>query len=300
VTGGDRLGKLAPELEVAHPELVALVAVQVHEVREEPVIGRRLERAEAEVVAAGGEIVLVEHDLLGRVERLAPPAMDRVLLAGLGARVVPPPVHLLGHGEVGLLDPAEHLVVELPLELRRRRHERRGPRILGLEIGAHLRVLTVAEPLPVVRPRIAVMEMDVRMPWRERWPFGGRGPLVSRLRLLVPPGRTPRIGDGGPPRGPGPGPVHHAQVLLCHWIPPILPIAPRRPLRAVPRGTQSTWEDRRGQGNSCNSANHSSAITCEGEWGHIGMRCTGLSCAVEFTVQQRGRRCTRRNARCTH
>ncbi len=107
MTSSTTSGRSAPVVEVAEAERVSLAAVEVDGVREHGVVGGDLEAAEREVVVAGGEHVLVEHDLRGVGSGAAgPAAMDPVLRALDSAGGVLP--RALGDRRrlVGLLDPA--------------------------------------------------------------------------------------------------------------------------------------------------------------------------------------------------
>ena len=77
-------------------------------------------------------------------------AEDRVLLALFGARQVPPVAVAEGHGYVGLLDVAEHLVVEIVAQAGQGRHFGFGVGVFRLEIGDDFGVFLVAQPGVVV------------------------------------------------------------------------------------------------------------------------------------------------------
>jgi hypothetical protein len=63
-------------------------------------IRARPQGTEPEVGTAAGERVLVEDDLLTSLDQVPAPAVDRVLLALLGTRIVPPAVDPLGNAEM--------------------------------------------------------------------------------------------------------------------------------------------------------------------------------------------------------
>ena len=72
------------------------------------------------------------------------------MLALFGADVVPPVAFAVGGGLVGLLDVAEHLVVELVAEGGEVGGDGLGVGIFSLEVGGDFGALLVAEPGVVV------------------------------------------------------------------------------------------------------------------------------------------------------
>ena len=83
-------------------------------------------------------------------------AVDGVLVAFLGAGVVPPVAVAEGDGDVGLLDVAEHLPVEVVAQAGQRGHPGFGVGVFGLQVGGDLGVLLVAQPGVVVAEGHAV------------------------------------------------------------------------------------------------------------------------------------------------
>jgi len=147
--------------------------------QEPPVVADRVD-AEREECVALGHAIEIERDLLGRAGHVAPPAMDRVLLAGLRARVVhvlPAPV---GHGDVVLLDPREHLLVERVLEGLGALHHGVGVRVLGLEVGDHLGIVLGSQPVVLVLDPLAVQLADGRDALRHGGRRAHRVPIVLR------------------------------------------------------------------------------------------------------------------------
>jgi hypothetical protein len=146
------------------------------------VVGADRESAEGEVVVTGGELVLIEeHILTGRRarrrERIGQPrgprrapALDAVLPSLDGAAEVLVRSLADRRGGVGLLDAALDLVEQLLLEGFGARHHLARVRVLGLQVLADLRVVTVAEPEPVVDPLVAVRAQHSRAAGRD----GGR------------------------------------------------------------------------------------------------------------------------------
>ena len=85
-------------------------------------------------------------------------AVDGVLHALFGAGVVPPVAVAVGDGDVGLLDVAEHLVVELVAEAGERGHDGFGVGVFGFKVGGDFGILLVAEPGVVVGEGDAVQD----------------------------------------------------------------------------------------------------------------------------------------------
>ena len=106
---------------------------------------------------AFGKLVAVEDDLLGGDSpdsaawgRAPVAAVDGVLRALFGTRVVPPGAVAVRDGDVGLLHVREHLLVELIAQAGERGHHGLGVGVFGFEIGGDLGILLVAEPGVVV------------------------------------------------------------------------------------------------------------------------------------------------------
>ena len=126
-------------------------------------------------------------------------AVDRVLLALLGARVIEVAAVAVGDRQVGLLDVAEHLLVESLLKGLGRLHHRVGVGVLGLEVGRHLGVGLVPQPEVVVRPGLAVEGLHLLY-------LLGRG----RLGALVGDGRAQGNSAHKYRRNKGFGHLHHS------------------------------------------------------------------------------------------
>ena len=166
----DRVGEVLSGRDVAEAERVPLAAGHVDRVREGRMVRRDLEAAEREVVVAIGEPVLVENDVR-QLRALAPEsaAVDRVLRTLQGPGRVLPPALGDGCGLVGLLHARLDLVEDAVPERQQGREHRVGVGILGFEVGDDLRVVTVAEPVPVVAALVAVRGQDVGIaPGRRR------------------------------------------------------------------------------------------------------------------------------------
>ena len=152
----DQVGQLVAAVQIAQMQPVALGAVLVGGVGEQPAVGADVQGAQVEVGLALGQLDLVqEDDRLSGIERPAVPGpvlgareeLPVILEAALAHR----------HRAVVGLDPRLELGVQM-LDLRpQRRHEALEPGVLGLEIGADLgvrdlRVGGIAQPGIVVGP----------------------------------------------------------------------------------------------------------------------------------------------------
>ena len=134
-------------------------------------VGTDREAAEREVVVSGGELVLVQHvsgavGASGAAPRAA--AVNPVLapLEGAG-EVLVGPWRTGADSSVSCTRP-DDLLVELLAQRFCRRGRRLGVGVLGLEVGAHLGVVALPQPVPVVDPLVAVGAQRVRAPGRDR------------------------------------------------------------------------------------------------------------------------------------
>jgi hypothetical protein len=174
----DGVGQHLAGGQVLDLQLVLAIAVVVGREEEELAVVADLKVADGHELLPLGELVDVEQDLLGRIHVPLAPRVDRVLLPLDRPRVIEVAVVLaIGNVDVGLLDAAEHLVVELFLQLLRRREHGVRVRVLGLEIGDGLGTLLVAQPAVVVGALVAVKS--------------------DRLRDLLRDGRLRCVGGGG-------------------------------------------------------------------------------------------------------
>jgi hypothetical protein len=162
------LGEELPRGEVLDVQAVFPEADVVRRIGEEaPVVGDLLVRDRHELLAPG-ELVDVEDDLLGVSFRLLA-AVDRILLPLLGPGVVEVLPLAVGNREVRLLDPGQHLVVELLLEFLGRLHDGVGVGVFLFEVCPDLRVCPVSEPEVVVGERLAVQVRDLLDLLCHRW-----------------------------------------------------------------------------------------------------------------------------------
>ena len=183
----DAIREHGPRLEVLHVQRVVAKAGEVDGVREQPrVVAHRVDPEREEGVALRHPVE-VERDLLRRARHVAPAAVDRVLLAGLRARVVDVGAAPVGDAGVVLLDAREHLLVEGVLERLRALHDGVGVRVLGLEIRRHLGTVLVAQPGIFVLAALAVDHVRLGHALRERGRRAHRAPIVPPDRVRAPP-----------------------------------------------------------------------------------------------------------------
>ncbi len=157
----DAIGEELPGVDVLHHEGEALAAGGVHREGVELLVGTHAGIAHAEVAQALGHRVLIEDDLLGRVEAPLLARHDGVLLPLDGARVVVVVADPFGNGEIGLLDARQELLVELLLERLGVLHRRIRVRVLGGEIRHDIGVAAVAQPEVVVHADVAVQRVHL-------------------------------------------------------------------------------------------------------------------------------------------
>ncbi len=182
--------------KVLHVERVLPVAGRIRRVRQPVAIVADLEGPQPEVAVALGELVQIEEHFLGPRHASLPAAAVRVLFSFLGARVVVILADARRHGEVGLLDPPEHLFVQGLLQAFGRLHHLFGVGVLGLEIRNDFRIRLLAQPEVVILQRVAV---DLRFVGR----LPGHGRTERDSGALCQQGRgTQEYGDWqrGPPR----------------------------------------------------------------------------------------------------
>ena len=115
-------------------------------VGEQVVIVADREAAQGDELLVLAELVEIEQHFLGRFHAALAAALDGVLLAFLGARVVEIRASARGHGEIGLLDAGEHLLVEGVAEGLEVLRHRFGVGVLRFEIADDLGAGLLAQP----------------------------------------------------------------------------------------------------------------------------------------------------------
>ena len=144
----DHVVGVAAGEQVANPQHVLLAAIGICAPRQQLLIGADVEGVECEEVVTLGLHVLVEQQVGACVSGGAAAAVDRVVLALLGAGDVPPSAIADRGSGVGLLDARLDLLEDLLDELVMIVEPGVGERVLGLEVGDRVRVAAVAQPGP--------------------------------------------------------------------------------------------------------------------------------------------------------
>src|SRR5579863_4901522 len=119
---------------------------------------------------AFGKRVQVEQQFVVGVFRVAPAEVHCVLLAFFGAREIEVTAEAIGNGQVGLLNPAEHFLIELLLKGLGTSKHGIGVSILSVEVGDNLGVLLVVKPCVRVDATVVVNDVFDEMATRD-----GRG-----------------------------------------------------------------------------------------------------------------------------
>ena len=187
----DRPGVDLARAEVLHVEREIAPAGDVGRVGEPHRVARHRRQAEAKERLVARERVEVEQGLVdaaGVVATLgperAPAQVVRVLLAAPGLARIPPVPLSHRHRVVVLLDPREHLLVELLLQLGMRREPGIGVAVLGLQVLERARIVAVAQPEVFVDARVAVHAHIARLARCAR----------RRRPAVIAPARAPRSG----------------------------------------------------------------------------------------------------------
>ena len=187
--------QLGARRQIAEANLEKLGARVVGRVREHVLIRAGLDEPEVEVVVATGKLIAVEEHLLGGVHAAGPAAVDLVIQALDRPGVVPVALEERRGRRVGLLDPADDLAVQLLPQFLGRRHDRVGVRVLGLQVGDHLRVALLPHPVIGVDPPVAVLLQHLRPPGGLGG-FGRRG-YLGHAFMLAGSGRVSLPGPAG-------------------------------------------------------------------------------------------------------
>ena len=108
------------------------------------------------------ELVQVQQNFLGRIETALLAALIRILLALFGARVIKILALARRNAQIGLLQVAEHFLVQRFLKFGGRLHHRRGVGILRFEIFHYVGIFSVAQPEVIILERCAVHLRRVR------------------------------------------------------------------------------------------------------------------------------------------
>ena len=155
----DLLHAVGPQragFQILHVKRVVAEAGQVGGIGEEPTVVAHRGRAQGQEGVPLGELVQIEHHLLGRLQAAGLATVDRVLLALLGARIVVVAAQAIGHGLVVFLDARQHLGVERFLEGHGGLHHRVGIGVFRGQVGDDLGVVLLPHPVVIVLAHIPV------------------------------------------------------------------------------------------------------------------------------------------------
>jgi hypothetical protein len=165
----DHVGPVAARDQVPEAQGVELGPVVVVGVGDDALVGADVEHAEGEVVVVAGQLVLVQDQFAvpgpggGQGAGGVQPAVGvgqapvgGVLAALVGAGPVPPLPTAGGGGHVVFLDPGPDGLVQPVLKPGRRLQHGGRVLVLGLQVGGHVGVVALAEPVPVVNSHVAV------------------------------------------------------------------------------------------------------------------------------------------------
>ena len=198
--------------QVLDEQLVLTEAGVVGRVEEQGVVVAHRERAHREELQPLRHLVLVEQHLLwgrlreGPVRPRGLAAADRVLQALDRAAVVVEAAVAGGDAEVGLLDPAQHLLVERLAERLQVRGRRLGVGVLRLQVAHDVGRALLPQPVVGVHERAPVPDLCVVLSGRDRG-RGGRARAHQQQRTGE--GEKGGRGESAHVRGP-PGTRSHS------------------------------------------------------------------------------------------
>src|SRR5579863_450396 len=162
IYGSDSLcgiGQCAAGAQIFELKRVLAEADVVDRVSQKILIVADNERAQARVSLPFGELVEVEQHLFSCFHGAFTAALDRILLAFLGAGIVEIAAAEGRNAEIGLLDAREHLFVKSVAErLETLRHAIRV-RVLRREIPSYLGIRLLPQPKIIVDNRDAVPDL---------------------------------------------------------------------------------------------------------------------------------------------
>ena len=159
---GDHVGQHLAGGQVLEADRVLAATDVIIGPGQQLVVLTHFHRADAEVALAGSHRIDVQQDFFGRVHAALAARMDRVVLAGLEAAVVPVAALTRRHAGIVLLDAADDLLVQGVFQWLQRCQQLVGIGILGLQVGQHVLVLAlvVAQPVVVIAAGRAERRLD--------------------------------------------------------------------------------------------------------------------------------------------
>ncbi len=159
---GDHIGQHLAGGQVLEADGVLAAADIIIGPGQQLVVLADFHRADAEIALAGSHRVDVQQDFLGGLHAALAACVDRVVLAGFEAAVVPVATLARRHAGIVLLDAADDLLVKGVFQRLQRRQQLVGIGILGLQVGQHVLVpaLVVAQPVIVIVAGRAERRLD--------------------------------------------------------------------------------------------------------------------------------------------
>ena len=131
------------------------------------------------------QFILVQDDLFLSAKAAFFAAENRVLLPFFGARVIEVSILPVRHVLVRLLDVAEHLLIELCLQLLSRLHQRLSVSVFGFEMLQHLRICFFTQPEIIVNERFAMNPGYLGFLFRHGWLWCCRPAVGLRAKTSI-------------------------------------------------------------------------------------------------------------------
>ncbi len=155
----EALGKGSPGAQVLDVERVLAETRRVGRVGKQVIVHADVERTQSKKRVAFRKKIQVEEQFYRRAFRVAPPAMERVLLSFLGPREIVIAAEPIGNGKIRLQDAPQHFLIKLLLEWFRGLQNGIGIRVFGLQIGDDFGVLFAAKPGVMIDPAVAMQNV---------------------------------------------------------------------------------------------------------------------------------------------
>ncbi len=155
----ESLGKSSSGAQVFDLKQILAEAGGVGRIRKQVIVFANLEGIHSKKRMALRKQIQVEQQFYSCTVRVAPPAMERVLLSLFGTREIVIATEPIGNGKIRLQDAPQHFLIDPLPERFRRLQNGIGIRVLGLQVGNDLRIFFVAEPGIVVDTAVAVQNV---------------------------------------------------------------------------------------------------------------------------------------------
>src|SRR6266851_1619523 len=158
----ESLGKSSSGAQVFDLKQVLAEAGGVGRIRKQVIVFADLEASQSKKRMAFRKQIQVEQQFFRRGFRVAPPAMERVLLSFLGTREIVIATEPIGNGKIRLQDAPQHFLIELFLKCLCGLQNGVGIGVFRLQISHDLRIFFVAEPCIVVDTAVAMQNVLYR------------------------------------------------------------------------------------------------------------------------------------------